>query len=344
MIRLALPLLAALGLALPLAAQQLPAQFVDAEARWVAHVDVGGVFKSELLRHVLNTEGVDVSSDELIEMASAYDLDPGRDIRSITVYGTEEDPERAVALVSGTAALSKAIDHLLVALKRTEVSANGVTLHRWREREGGDDSIYTYMASKADTDERVLIVSAQPEVVARAVAVVRGERSSLSGSDPSLTRTPAPGTLFFATVSESLLKQLDLDGDAPMQVTEMVRGVRVEFGEHTGSTFLDARVTTAQAAQAAQLLAIIEGGRAFLNLAASAEPEARKALPFVQRLAVQRDGSDVHLRLEYPTAELMTMLHELSDGEFGHDVDIEFNTDFKQPASDPKPAGSTGWR
>jgi len=344
MIRLMLPVLAALGLALPVAAQRVPSEFVSADARWIAHVDVGGLFSSQLLGHVLASKGVDLTTQDLAEMAGAFDLDPGHDIHSITVYGVDEDPELAVALVSGTTALQKAIDHLLVPMKRSEVSVNGATLHRWNQRDGGDETVYTYIASKADTDERVLIVGAQPEQVARALAVVRGERASLVGTSGGMTASAAPGTLVFAAVSEDLLGQLDLDDDAPMAVTDMVRGVRVEFGEHDTNTFLDARVTTAQPEQATQLLAMIQGGRAFLQLAAANEPDVKRVLPLLQKVTVERAGNDVHLRFEHETASLMAMLHELSEGEIGASASVDFRSAPGKATDAPRPASSSGWR
>lgn len=341
MIRRMLPLFAALGLAWSAAAQAVPSEFVAADARWIAHVDVGGIFGSRLLGHVLASEGVEVNQQDLVEMASAYDLDPGRDIHSITVYGVDEDPETAVALVSGTTALQKAIDHLLVPMKRTELALDGVTLHRWSQRDGGDDSVYTYMASKADTDERLLIVGAQPAQVARALSVVRGERASLAANPGGMSAGAAPGTLVFAAVSEELLGQLEVD--APVEVTDMVRAVRVEFGETDVNTFLDARVTTAQPEQATQLMAMVEGGRAFLNLAAANEPDVKRVLPLLQRVKVERSGSELHLRFEHETDSLMALLHELSEGEIGGSAEVDFRVAPKG-GDDKRPAGSSGWR
>ena len=255
MIRPLMALAAAVGLAAPVLAQPDPADFVSADARWLAHVDVDRLLGADLVRAVMDKEGVSFDSGEFADMKTALGLDPVTDVHAVTVYGTAQDPERAVAVVSGNVKLEQALDRLVMHMKREERAVGDLQLHHWSERDSNSgDELFTYVARRVDSDERLLLAGANADDVVHAARVVRGEAKGLSGSGSSLVLAPSPGAAIYVSASPELLDGLDVD--APDEVVKMVSSLRLEIGENAGNTFIDARLGVREAAQAQQIVAI----------------------------------------------------------------------------------------
>lgn len=343
---LALRAAAALALlATPVLAQPQLGDIVSADARWVAHVNVGRIFGAELVQGVMQREGVSLDSGEFSDMKTALGLDPAVDVDTITVYGTAADPERAVAVVSGNVKLEEALDRLVFHMQREEAEVGGLTLHHWHERGSSysdDDDIYTYVARRVDSDERLLLAAANASDVVNAARVIRGESASLGSSGTSLDVSPSSTAIAYVTASADLLDSVEMD--APDEIVQMLSSLRVEVGEGTGTTYVDANIGLRNETQADQVVAMITGLKAAAELVGTSEPEIRQALPILRSLRVENAGGAVHVRLDVDNDTIFSLMEGHGHGYGDADVRIEKKSDFRKARSEPSSAGSTGWR
>lgn len=343
MFRPLIALLALLSLAAPAVSQSHPGDFVSADARWIAHVDLGGLLRAQLVTEVMKREGVSFDSGEFADMKTALALDPLTDIRSVTVYGTADDPERAVALVMGNVNLENALDRLVLHMQREEITSGGLTMYRWQERDSSSsDELFTYVARRVDSDERVLMAGPNAADVAHAARVVRGDAESLGAGNSRISFAPSTGALIHVTASTELLDSLDVD--APGEVMNMLDSLRLEIGETAGKTYVDARLGVRDSTQAAQVVAIVTGAKAAVELLAASEPEVQQALPLIRALRIENDSGNIHLRLDIANEMLIALMDEHAPVERRDSSPRASEVDYTKPRTPAGEAGSSGWR
>ncbi len=333
---------------LPLAAAATPIapvgddlhrDWIAADADWVVRVDVASALESEL-SSLLNEVW---ESDEFAEVQQELGFDPRRDLSTVTIYGSAADPENPVVLVEGDARLEQALDRLSSKAHRASVNVGGISLDRWSEDESDSDAVYTYLARRANSEQRILVVSPRKESTVTGTAVLRGEQANLMDEPSALASDgPSAGAFLYISASEGFSKFEDWDPAS--QVAQLVQSAVLEAGEFKGEAFLGITVGTADEESARQITSIVQGASALLSLAAQSEEEARALIPLIQGLTVQNDGARVSLRLRHPSAKLIQMAQEHGHNDNSWSSGHHEQEDYNKPKSKPKPAPKKdGW-
>ena len=246
---------------------------VRAEARWVAHVDVEALAKSDVYA-ALVADGV-VSVQEEVELVQELGLDPVKDLRGVTVYGVEEKGEHTVVVLDGKA------------------------LHAW-----GDDC-FAAVLRREGSARRLVVQSDDRDAVSRACAVIEGRGASLAGSE-KLRALPAEGSIVWAA---STTRLAELDGlQVASNVVKLAEDVVFDLGESHGELFATLRVDAERAQEARQIQQVLQGAVALVGLVGGDDPELGRALQDLTG-ALRFTTEDTQVRAEFRMSTRLLLEH-----------------------------------
>lgn len=145
---------------------------LSADTAWFTHFDMEK-FAGSKIHDLAIARGL----DEKCELSKKHlDISPIDDIKSVTIYGTGENPKNGVLILKGNMNSAKLIR---IAAKQPEYSSNqynGLVLHIWKGRDG---------SSKAGCffDEQTLLISRNKNILIKAIDTLSGISGNLSQSD-----------------------------------------------------------------------------------------------------------------------------------------------------------------
>ena len=325
-------------------ALSLDAAVIPANARWLAHVDIQAILGSDLLRALqrLEPEFDFKSNPDLAEMRAMLGFDPFEEVKSLTAYGLPRDEEAAVVMIRTTAVAEGAFKLLELHLQRQAHVYGGIDMWKWSEGHRGD-AVFTYMARKPGSDARLLLAAPNAHDLATGVNALRGEIDTLA-DEPGISTQMASGSLAFLSAS-GRLAELGHDQDA-RRIARMVDHVELSIVEHDGAFGMDVQVTAHNPADAMAARQMLQGGLAFLSMAARNEPNAQALLPLVNSLQITTEGSALRVRCSHDIDELVSLLERLERGVHGGDCDDDGSevSGTRDPKPDkPRTRNKDGW-
>lgn len=331
---------APVAVAAPAASPAVDRALIPIHARWLAHLDLSALLGSRLLAELRVIEpDLDLAlNPDLAELRSQLGFDPTREIHAITAVGLPRDEEAAVILVHTTAAIESAYSFLEQHLSHGTAQVGGVTVRTWEEQDGGE-TIYTYLARKAGSDARLLLVAPDTHDLATGLAAMRGEIETLADEPGALPLPEGQGQLVTVVASGSLAELAD-DGEA-LRIARMIQSASLSVTEHGGRLAVDVAVTTAAAADASMIQQTAQGGLAFIQLMARNDPDAAPFLELLQRLTIQVRGSTLVLHFEDDVTALIELARRLDDHD-DVDLDIEVGSEV-EPSPPARPGKPDGW-
>ncbi len=304
----------------------LPAQ-VDAQARWIGHVDLQAFHDSQIYQSLLEADEEHNIEKGLGELFTTQGIDLFRDLRGVTAYGTGPADDDAVALIDTTSNAEPALARWRDQLHATAVDIGGRACMQWME--GGKTS-FSCLRSNPDKIDRLLVVSHSRDGLEHALDVLDGKRTNCAKEAPAeLSLTMQPGTLVFFAASGIFdqanglgLGKVDLrhgghgkhelkvgvSADGPESViARLAQGVRLEFGETGGHLFTVVQLHTQREEDAKKLQQIVQGLMALASFATE-EPDVGATLGRWLG-AVQMTRQDQTLRLSFDY-DLKTLIRE----------------------------------
>ena len=317
------PLIAAAALCHPAAAGRLNHDWVAADVKWLVHVDVeaftASTFGSTLLA---SAEQLDIDLDDLDEIERELGLDLRTDLMSITAYGTTGDFEEDAVII---AALNAKADRAMARFKaHEEIDVREIRIdgHRVQVFE----KHYLHLRETDDPDRRILVICSDKHVLADALDVLDGDEPSLSrGRSPFVVSRPKRGSFVFVAAR-------DLDDfpeiEPASEIVRLSEGFAVDLGEKENVVYGQVTIS-AESEETARLIAeAVTGMIALGRLLGSQEPELKPLLAIAQALEVKADGTQVNVRLQYDSQQLVEQLKavaephaQFDDGDFDDDDD-----------------------
>jgi len=299
-------------LAPSLQADGLDKSRVAAGTRWIAHVDVEGFLGTEIGKAIVAQEkNGDLDADlDFDEIREELGIDPLKDLKSITLYSTSENPEDAVAIVSTTANIERALEKAREDESYRSFESDGLTLHSWTD---GGEGGYAYIHQVSETERVVVLSDSQARVMAGA-RVVRGQADNLKESaNPAVTASPSPGSFLFIAAAEGL------DGisgmEALSEVAGMVEGFTMELGESKGEFFASVHVQTARDEDAVNIANIVTGLKSLAALGAS-DPDMGAILQdLVNNVHIDTLGAMVRAEFRFPSKRLLEIIESFDEEE-----------------------------
>jgi hypothetical protein len=311
---LVLPLLSA-----PVPAGGLDRAQVDAQAKWVAHLDIETFRATQLHKELkaMDTEGE--FERGLAEVASQHGIQLLDDVHSITAYGTELGEEHGVVIVRGNANVESALAKAQTDAGGTPVRLGTRECIQWGK--GGDSAISCLLPATGDRRE-LLVARTQADLV-QALAVLDKQRPALESAPQSeLYAAPSAGTIAFVAASGILEELAGAHGHDVQQLSVMTRlakGLRLELGENSGNLFLDLRLRTEKPEDAQRIQKVLEGVLAASGFLHDSNSEAGEVINrLTQAIKVEALNEIAHVRFQYAAKALLgeiQKLHGLDDEE-----------------------------
>jgi hypothetical protein len=300
-------LLVAVSLAAPALAGDLARDHLPAGTRWIAHVDVEGLAKTELFAAVMER---DLDAEvELDELGQELDLDPMKDFLSVTFFGTSESPEDAIALVMmPEASAAKLFRELEADDNHVYVEAEGIRLHAWTD----GDVVEAYAYERPLGTSRLLILSDERARLLHAIRVVEGDEPSVADADHALVSArPNPGSFFYLEAKGGVPH---FDGPEPMTaVGELVQGLVCDVSEKDGKLAFELEIATDSSEDAQDVFKIAQGGLALAQLLARQSSSGSVCADLIGALALSRDGGLMHASFRYRSRALVDALCQLDE-------------------------------
>lgn len=303
---LALPLLA-----LPALAGELDRTRVDANAKWIAHIDVEALRRTQLFQEIRAADTEGRLEKGLAELAQTEGIRLFEDLLSVTAWGTSRDGDGAVVVLQTSANVEPALVRWQEKAGAKKVTIGERDCVEWGE---GHEAGFSWTSASADGARRQIVLSKSAAGLQQAMELLDGKRPSLAQTTGS-ELYPAPTTGTFAyVVASGILDGLDTIGGDAAQVSvaaRLTKAVRLELGESAGSLFLDLRLRTEKAQDAQKVKRIFDGLLALVGMFAG-EPEVTEIVERVtQAITVEALNEIVHLRFQYGSHALFSELLRL---------------------------------
>jgi hypothetical protein len=281
---------------------------VPAQARWVAHVDVEALTRSTLFTALKSQHGSELELDgDLAELKSEFGIDPFVDLKSLTVYCAEKDPERSVILMSGSEKLDAALARLQEQPGYRTEKDGAHTLHVWST---GDESWYGWVLRRDASANRVVVLSANRDDVLNGVAVVEGAKPSLTAQRDGIAfASPAPGSILFAAANENLTELDEIE--ATSRVFKLAQTMSIDVGEDRGALYAHAVVDTKTPQDALKIQQVLQGAVALLGLMSDEPGIGEHVSSLVGALRFETNGSRVTADFRYDVKALLEIFAEL---------------------------------
>lgn len=279
-------------------------EWIAPEARVVVHFDFAGFRQTTLWKLLLEDE-VHLELDDLEDLRRELGLDPLHDLVGITAYSAGEDLEEGVALITATAAVDQAIEHLRGEDHLHTLLHEGLELHRLGE--DGHDGAFAYV-HPLTTGGRLVVLSDSARRTAAAARIVRGEAPGHDeAQDPVLSLTPGAGSILYVTAADVP----GIDGLKPAsRFFGLTKNVEIDVGETGGALRLHVSILTATPEDALQASKMAEGFKALAYFAAQELGEARGLLDAIR---INARGNTLLVDFEYDVPTLIEHLESLED-------------------------------
>lgn len=277
---------------------------VPAGARWVAYLDVPTLLATELGQHLLLQIDSQEGGGRLTAIQTVFNLDLRKDLKSLTLYGTDNRPEHNITLLDG--GLDKNRIALLLETNDTYLKFDyGVhAIHSWMPNAQKGAS------KPADGDRRVfgvfhprgLVVIGQDLAATKvAVEVLDGKRPCLAA--PALLQAMQPKNPFSCLAAAA---DLPAEEAATRQgLLRQTRHVHLELGEVQGSLRATVTLQADSLKSAGQIFLLAQAIVTGAILQREQKPELAR---LAQSMKVTLDKDKVRLSFQHPTKECLTLI------------------------------------
>lgn len=293
-----LPVLSSLLLALGATASEFDPAHVPTEARWVAHLDLDALRKTQVGAMVLGHLNEGTANNQLNAVKAMIGIDPRTDLRGFTVFGASERPEEAAVVAHGTFDAER----LLTLLRANgsyaaEDAGDGLTLHRWKDDKKGTLQYGMFIRDR-------IVISQGREAMKVVAGTLLGQRNSLATTPSAALRTDGfKGAVFAASANlEGIAAK-----DPKAAMLKNALSASVSLGEAGDSIVGRLSVLAADDATAGQLNAMASGMVAFALMNQDADPNVKK---LAQGLSSAQNGKTVQVELKLPVGEIKEKLDQ----------------------------------
>jgi hypothetical protein len=275
-------------------------EVVDADARWVLHLDLERLRETEVGRHLEAAQrGYSHGTGDAvaIEYRKALDL-----IHNLTAYGVDfkrgsDTPGILVARTSPE--FSSIVEALLI---QQQMADRSISVQIVQDKPFalyliGDD---TFLAIHSPD---MIVVSKSRGQIDAARAVLDGTRAHLSGSDKRFGNGIARTGFFFFGAADGFSASEQLPAQAA--VLRMARSGRISAGVESDDLFVELELEAQDELSADRLLKVTQGMLAMFALTSSEKSEWYE---FVERTTAASEGNRVRLNILLPTQKSIEMI------------------------------------
>ena len=296
--------LAGVALAGPLDKQQVPAG-----AKWLLHGDAEALMASKVGQKIQEEAAKPGQAQVLDGLKATFGLDPLKDIKSVTVYGTQFGQEKNVVLLRAKLDREKILNLLKMNPDYKEGKVGETTTYEWVDAAKGDKPAQKKFGAFFGSD--LAVMTTEAELLKTALAVLEGKADSLAKSAPAGLAAETPkGAFLVIRVGE--LPTVGAEKPEAALFNKLACG-QAAVGEAEGKVFAEINIEARTEQAAANLKKTGDGFLALLDLmmpeAGQSNPKIPPQFPaLVKSAKVTQEGKTVKASATMPAEDLIAML------------------------------------
>lgn len=302
----ALVLVMATGL---LAGQFQPAQ-VPANAKWVVHVDVEGFLASQVGKAVMAAIPAETIKAAVAECQEKAGFDPTKDVKSVTVFGTEFNESGAAGVLEVKIDKAKAIAAASAKNDHKEAAYGELTIHEFTKKgapaEGEKkESLFLVFAP----NDRI-VMAPTADAVKAATDVLLAKRDSLTkGGELAELAKPAAGSLFLVAAKDIALPDGVVPGDQAA-VVKKLKTARMEVCEADKKFTCKSVGTATDADSAKEMREKMSGLLAMVGMmtAAGDDPKTAAIAEVIKGITVGGEGTAITITAAWDVEKVLAAI------------------------------------
>jgi len=294
---------------LPAHAAPLQRSQVAAGAKWLLHLDVDALRKSQLggsvMKSVLDEAGEDLKEDANLDLEAIL-----RNTSSILAYGTDYKSGKdgkGVLIWQG----SKEIEQIANAFLIQQAEANLAGTGGVKVARKGETPVYAF-----GDDMHVMVRPGGGLILGRsldqidvATGVLEGKAGSLQGRDTFTEYRDLPGSFFFLALAEGFNKEADVPPQA--SVLKLTDGGRLALGESEGKLRVQLTLKAQSKEVTEQIQQVIQGILAIATLSQGENPELQQ---LIRETKLNVEDQRVSLELSIPVEKALQQIEQHHGG------------------------------
>ncbi len=280
---------------------------VPKNAQWVFHLDAEAGLASTLGKYIVEHRA-ELELNDLDRVKAEVGIDPLKDIKGATIYGTGPDESDGVAVIYATAALDDMIAKLRAKKESgvEQIQLEGYSVYSWTE---GEESRFAQV--RPDGAGRILIAAADKDHLLSGIHILEGKGEALTGDSAGLgSVSPRVGSIIFASATKL--------PEAEALPFKQADGITFDAGEAEKELYADVRVTAKSSEEATNMSQVAMGAIAMARMALSNDPQYRELLQFLNGVSVTCDQKNVVGKFRMPSEQLGAALTALGEQEKAH--------------------------
>ena len=303
--------------------------WIAADATWYVHVDSEAAVNSGLGKFVVANRGR--LGLEGMDGLRALGIDPFKDVKGVTIYDTDDNPEHAVVVASTTAAIEQLIDML-----KTDPATRTMTVenHSIIAFDDKGKTQYWHVRPGEAPDTRVVFISDDWKIVTDALKVVDGATSSLSRIGPGspLAGDPASGSIIFIRASELPSNVKNNPDPNASALLGQVGGVQLDVGERDGEIYGDAQLFTNSGEAASNMSQVAQGLLALGRMITKDNPDLAPISSVLGATKVEPQDRQLKVSFRYESKKVIEAVESMLAAKEKSDA-----KDVEDQKKEPKP-------
>ena len=292
-------------------------------AQWVFHLDAEAGWASTMGRYIVDHRA-DLDLEELDRVKQETGIDPVKDIKGVTVYGTGPAECDGVAVIYASAAVDQMVARMLETkedgIRQTDVE--GYKVLTWTE-----DEKPRYAQVRPDGEGRLVIAASDAAHLLLGIHVLEGKERSLKGEQSGLgAAAPGPGSIVFASASHL--------PDAEALPFQHAEGLTLDAGETAHEIYADLRVTAKSTEEATNMSQVAMGAIAMARMLANNNPEYKDAVQLLNGVSVVCEQREVVGKFRISSDQVGAALAAMSEKGRPHHKPLKKKGTKKDDAGD----------
>ena len=282
--------------------------WIAADATWYVHIDSEAAVNSTLGKFAIANRGrLGIAG---IDGIRALGVDPFKDIKSVTIYDTDGDPEHAVAIASMTSAIERLVDLIKSDPGTRTMTVDGHDLIAFDDK---GKTQYWHVRPGDAPDMRVVLLSDDWKIVTDALRVVNGDSSSLARSPATspIAGDAGSGSIVFIRAAELPQKVKDNPDPNASALLGQVSGVQIDLGEREGEIYADAQLYTTSAEDTANMAQIAQGLVALGRLITKDNPDLASVSNVLAATKIEPHDRQLQLRFRYESHKVIEAVESM---------------------------------
>lgn len=282
--------------------------WIAADATWYVHVDSESAVASSLGQFVIANRGR--FGLEGMDGLRALGIDPFKDVKSVTIYDTDDDPEHAVVVASTTAAIEQLVDMLRSDPATRTMTVEGHSIIAFDDK---GKTQYWHVRPGTAPDTRVVFISDDWKIVTDAVKVVDGATTSLArlGAGSPLAGDAGSGSMIFIRAAELPTPVKNNPDPNASALLGQVGGVQLDLGEREGEIYGEAQLFTNSGEDAANMSQVAQGLLALGRMITKDNPDLMPINSVLSATKVEPQDRQLKVSFRYQSKKVIEAVESM---------------------------------